>query len=224
MVSAGPLVIKSFTPTDFTSSDRGYTDMKDISLTLAELSAALGVNTDDLLANDQFRIDGRVITSDGKEFTFDNSSAAINGSAFQGHFRFTLKVTCPLTDDLFTGSYKLSYDELGGDWAESLVEGDVTLRTVAGSTTKREFDATYLAGLGGFDAPGIQMDFVCTEVVMLDYDPGLSCGTPAIFLFADAAQPVDISDPNADIVLWYTEDTGACAAGTPLQKMRLTRN
>ncbi|MEZ4994235.1 MAG: hypothetical protein R2824_27680 [Saprospiraceae bacterium] len=31
----------------------------------------------------------------GFTFTYDNSSSAVNGSAFQGHFRFTLAAGCP---------------------------------------------------------------------------------------------------------------------------------
>lgn len=220
--SAGPVVFRSYGQSDLSDNARGYRQLDDISVTLAELASTLGVDTDKLLANDQFRVDGRILTSDGKEFSFDNSSAAINGSAFQGHFRITLKVTCPLDDNLFVGTYALTYDKVDGGWDESLVEGDVTVKTVAGSTTKRQFDAVFLGIFGGFDMTGIQYDFVCDQVVMEDFDTGVSCGSPGIVFIAGEGSPVDISDPSAVIVLNYVEDTGACGAGTPERIMRLT--
>ncbi len=219
--SAGPVVIKTFTSADFTDSERGCKDLKDIVLTMNELATGLGVNTADILANDQFRIDGRIITSDGKEFTFENSSAAINGSAFQGHFRFTLKATCPLPPDIFVGNYELTYDEVGGGWDESLVEGTVTLKTVSGSSTKRAFDAVFLDIFGGFNVT-VELDFVCDQVVMVDLDSGVGCGNNITLLGAGLGQPVDIADPNAVLIIWYVEDTGDCGAGTPTREMRLT--
>jgi hypothetical protein len=219
--SAGPVVIKTFSSSDFTDSERGYKDLKDVNLTMNELASALGVNTADILANDQFRIDGRIITSDGKEFTFSNSSAAINGSAFQGHFRFTLKATCPLPAEIFAGTYELSYDFVEGGWDESLVPGPVELKTVAGSSTKRQFDAVFLDVFGGFDVT-VELDFVCDQVVLVDLDSGVGCGNNITLLGDGLGQPVDISDKDAVLIIKYIEDTGDCEAGTPDRIMRLT--
>ena len=106
--SAGPTLVKSFSSGEFGSSDRGFKGL-DVTITLSELGAALGVPIDLIQANDQFRIEGSITLTDGQVFTFANSSAAVNGSAFQGHFAFTLKATCPLNSTVFTGAYTMNY-------------------------------------------------------------------------------------------------------------------
>lgn len=220
--TSGPTDLRNISSGEFTTTERGFKGAS-ISISLSELLSLFGLTADDLLANDQFRFQGFVILTDGQVFGASNSSAAVNGSAFQGHFNYTLKATCPLRDDQFVGDYTLTYQEVSGAWDESIVPGTVTLTTVAGSSTQRQFDCVYLQLFGGF-ATTVVIDFVCTEVIMVTTDPGVGCGSPGIILKQGDANPIDINDADADIVLHYIEDTGACGAGTPPRIMTLTKN
>lgn len=212
---------KSYSASEFNTSDRGFKSLS-VSVPLSELLSLFGLSGDDLLANDQFRFIGTITTVDGDVFGFANSSSAVNGSAFQGHFNYTLKATCPLPDNIFVGDYTLTYQEVTGAWDESLVEGTVSLTTVPNSSTQRQFDAVFLDIFGGFGVT-VKMDFVCTEVVFVTLDTGVGCGG-SIILKPGPAQPVDINDGSADIVLHYVEDTGGCGAGAPTRIMTLTKN
>ena len=137
--------------------------------------------------------------------------------------RFDLTATCPLTDNLFVGDYTLSYDEVTGAWDESIVPGTVTLTTVSGSTTKRQFDAVIFDNFGGFDIT-VQMEFLCDKVAYLETNTGVGCGGD-ILLKPGPNQDADINN-DSEIILHYVEDTdaGGCGQGKPVRIMRLTKN
>lgn len=219
--SAGPTRLRSISSSDFTTNANGFKQV-DVTVTLQELLDLFGLSADDLKANDQFYFFTTLTMNDGRTFSADNSTAAVNGPAFQAHFEWVLKATCPLPDDIFVGDYMLTYDPpINDGFGESLKEGIVTLRTVAGSSTQREFDACYLEVYGCFDVT-VKIDFVCDQVVLLTTDTGVGCGNNIIFN-PGAGQPIDISDPNAPIVIEYFEATGDCGLGSPARRMVLTK-
>ena len=221
--SAGPLTLKSFSSSEFSPSTRGNLGLSGVTITLNELLSLFGLNADNLIANDRFRILGSVTLQDGSTYSASNSSAAVNGDAFQGHFRFDLTATCPLSDNLYVGDYTLSYDDVAGAWDESIVPGTVTLRTVSGSTTKRQFDAKFLALFGDFDVSPV-IEFLCDQVIFNTVDSGVGCAGTSIILEQAEGNPVDINDPNAVLILNYVENTTGCENGTPTRIMRLTKN
>ena len=65
--------------------------------------AAVGQSADNLSAGDAFKLVGRVTTTSGQSFGAANSSAAVNGAAFRGHFNFTMAASCPTT---LSGTYE----------------------------------------------------------------------------------------------------------------------
>lgn len=212
--SAGPKLFKSFSASDFTTSANGFKAIENLSIPLSELANLFGLSEDQFTAGDIFRFEGSLTDKNGNVFTAANSSAAVNGSAFQGFFNFTAKVTCPLPDTQFAGAYTLSYDppiDPNSGFGESLVEGTVTLTTVPGSTTQRQFDATYLQVFGGF-AVTVAIDFVCDKVVLLKTDTGVGCDDNILFVQGAEVFPVDINDPNAVIKVQYDEKTAGCGA------------
>lgn len=223
--SAGPVLYRSWSASDFGTSASGFKNLENISIPITEVAGMFGLAEADFVAGDVFTFEGSVTLVDGNVYSFDNSTSAVNGSAFQGWFKFTSKVTCPLDDVIFTGDYMLSYDDdsdLDEGFGESMIKQAVTLRTVDGSSTQRAFDAIYLDVFGGFDVT-ITMDFVCVSLDMLFLDTGVGCGNNIVFLPSGTSHPVDINDPNSELLLDYIEDLGDCQAGTPLRKMRLTK-
>lgn len=223
--SGGPVLYRSWSAGDFGTNANGFKNLDDITIPITEVAALFGLSEADFVAGDVFTFEGSVTLSDGNVYSFDNSSAAVNGSAFQGWFKFTAKVTCPLDNSVFTGDYMLSYDDdsdLDEGFGESLVKEVVTLRTVSGSSTQRAFDCTYLAVFGGFGVT-VTMDFVCVSLDFLESNTGVGCGNDIILRPTGTSRPVDINDPNATLLLDYIEDLGDCNVGTPLRKMRLTK-
>jgi len=93
--SAGPIVYKTFGPGDFGNTDRGFKGMSSISVPATELISTVGTTPDEVKAGDQFKVQGYVVTNDGDQFGFSNSSSAVNGTAFAGHFDYVLTAGCP---------------------------------------------------------------------------------------------------------------------------------
>ena len=93
--SGGPTRLKSFSASDFETNESGFKALSNITITASDLMSLFSTNGDELLAGDKFIVKGFVVTTDGSLFGKDNSSAAINGSAFRGHFDFTLAASCP---------------------------------------------------------------------------------------------------------------------------------
>ena len=222
--STAQQLFKSVNASEFKTNDRGFKGL-DVSLSLTEVAAAIGVNTADIMAGDVFAYATSVVLSEGKEFTSANSTSAVRGSAFQGFFDFNANATCPLPDAMFSGTYALSYDDLSGDaWGESLREANVTLELISGSTTQRKFDAIFLDIFGSFDVT-ITIDFVCDKVQFFDNDTGVGCGDNILLLGSagseDLSQPVDINDDSV-IILKYAELGGDCGYDA-VRTMRLTK-
>ncbi len=92
---AGPTRFRSYASSEFGTTDRGFKGIDNISISATELLSFFNLTTDDLLPGDQFVFNGTVVTTDGAVYGFSNSTAAVNGSAFQGHFDFTMSASCP---------------------------------------------------------------------------------------------------------------------------------
>ena len=72
----------------------------------------------------------------------------------------------------FSGDYKISYiDHTAGAFGDIFGADPpvVTLTTVSGSTTLREFKWVYLPDSYAFGGQTWRMDFVCTEVQLTDH-------------------------------------------------------
>ena len=219
--SAGPLDFKSFGSGEFTTTASGFKGIG-VTITLNELLTLFNISADKLQANDRFRIRGTLTMNDGRQFAFDNSTPAVNGPAFAGHFRFDLTATCPLPDNIFVGAYTLSYEDFGdGGWDDSFEEGTVTLGTIEGSTTRRSFTTNYLVSLGGFSRT-VTIEFLCDQVILPTTDASLSCADPGIVWKQGAGRSIDITN-DSEIIVEYIEDTGACGRGAPTRVMKLTK-
>jgi len=99
--SLGPVELRSFSASDFTMED-GKTVLNNVTITSADVTGAFGLTYASLSPGDNFNITGVIVQQNGLIHTGATSSATINGTAFQGHFDFTLPAACP-TD--LTGTY-----------------------------------------------------------------------------------------------------------------------
>lgn len=93
--SSGPNEIMTYSASEFVESAGGFKSVENISITPADLFRVAGVDAASVKAGDRFVVKGTLTLQDGSTFTADNSSAAVNGSAFAGHFDFTLAAGCP---------------------------------------------------------------------------------------------------------------------------------
>ena len=208
----------------FSESERGY-KTTNVRIPLSDVASKLGLSQGQLGGADIFNFRSEIILQDGSVFQASNSSAAVNGSAFQGHFNFAVKLSCPLSDDQFVGDYALSYTI--GDWAFGVPPlgipegGTVTLEKVSG--TKRSFSFVYLADLGiGQPAVDFIFDIVCTIIVPDDnIGTGLGCGgTITLGSKAGTFGSVDVDD-DSTLTIDFNEwvDDGGC--GVPVTHIQI---
>jgi len=120
---------KSFGSTEFQTSADGFAGLENVSLPATEFLSAIGVTTADVSAGDVFIINGKLILQDGSEYTAANSTAAVNGTAFGGHFSFRLNAGCPSSLD-GTYQYEMTNPWCGGAGASGAVD---LIQTSAGT-------------------------------------------------------------------------------------------
>lgn len=93
--STGPIRLRSYSASDFEDLPSGFKGVTNITVTADDVIKAAGLTNSDISAGDRFRVDGSLVLNDGSVFSFDNSSAAVRGSAFLAHFRFDMIASCP---------------------------------------------------------------------------------------------------------------------------------
>ncbi len=208
----------------FGETDRGYKGTN-VRIPLSDIASKLGISEGDLGGADIFNFRSEIILQDGSVFQATNSSAAVNGAAFQGYFNFAVKLSCPLDDSSFVGAYTLTHVTTD-NWAFGVPPFggdplDVTLEVVTG--TKRSFKFEYLKDLGvGQPAADFIFDIVCTIVVPDDNQgTGLGCGgTITLGSQSGSFGSVDVTDDSSltiDLNEWV--DDGGC--GVPITPLTI---
>ncbi len=213
---------KTFGKSDFSTSSKGNPGMK-IKITLDELLKFFDIKAEDIKPNDQFGFYTTVTDDQGRTYGSGNSSSTVRGSAFQGFFDNSVKATCPLPDDRFAGTYKVSW-EAGGDagFGYPMNTETVELTTVSGSTTKRQFVSNW----AGYTDVTYTIDFVCDFVEFLPAGTGLGCGGGEITLGpdTDVVSSVDISNDSEIRITFldYVTD-GGCGVPPTSKTLILTK-
>jgi len=161
--STGPIVFRTYSPSDFEDLASGFKGMTDITIPATEAIAAAGISPEDVNPGDQFIFQGFLTLQDGSQFGAENSTAAVRGSAFQGHFTYNLPAGCPSS---LEGTYAYSGADFwcGGDD----VSGDVEIEALGGGvyTFSDWAFGGYISCYGGGSAVGGDLAFsdVCAEV------------------------------------------------------------
>jgi hypothetical protein len=159
--SAGPIVFASYSQGDFTTNAEGYKEIT-VSIPASAAIAAANTTADALKAGDNFQFKGYVTLSDGNVYGSSNSSASVRGSAFRGHFDFTMPAACP--SDL-AGSYEYTSTDYWCGGPET--SGSVSIQALGGG--KYQFNdwsfGTYGVCYGGGGGAGdLNFTDVCAEV------------------------------------------------------------
>lgn len=126
--SGGPYEFLKFSSSEFTEGENGYLRLPAITITGPEALSVAGVTESQVMAGDNFHFQGRIILSDGRVFSQNNSSATVVGPAFRGHFNFTIPANCP--SDL-TGTYEFTNT---ASWCGTLTDGSVEIIALGGGS------------------------------------------------------------------------------------------
>jgi hypothetical protein len=169
--SAGPIELRTYKPSDFTTNKDGFMGIENIEITANELITAAGINAADIKSGDKFNIRGRVTTTAGQTFTSANSSAAINGSSFRGFFNFTMNAFCPSNIE-GTYSYVTTSSAISCSKEKEIAEditGTVTIKALGDGVYNMDdwsfgaYAACYGAGTIA-DSDKLQFTDICEEV------------------------------------------------------------
>jgi len=199
--------------------DIGENKGVEISIPLTEIMNLFGIDESELEAGDKVHFFHTVIVDDGTktyEYSAENSSPTVRGRAFQAFFTYTVKLTCPLPDNKFIGVYILEYaddDNAKKGYDYPFMKGEVILSTVPGSSTKRQFNTTWLPNAFP-KAATVIFDIVCDVVVFETFDSGAGCGNGSIIIGPGAPAPIDITNDNEIRIniIDYQKD-GGCGVG-----------
>ena len=223
-VSKASKVFKTFSASDFSPSEKGNQGIS-ITIPLTEALAFWDLSEDEVNAGDQFSFSTTVVHQDGTSYSAANSSQTVRGSAFQGYFTYNGKLTCPLSDDAFSGAYSLSYEgDAGAGFGIPFSEGTVTVNTISGSSTRRSFNLPWAPGIGGFPVADFIFDFVCEIVVVEDFNTGLACAGGSITIVQGDRSTFDLTNDN-EIILNIIEyqDDGGCGVNPSPKTIKLTK-
>lgn len=163
--STGPLRLRSYPASQFESLASGFKGVSNITVTADDVIKAAGLTNDDVSAGDRFVVDGTLVLKDGSVFGYNNSSAAVRGSAFKGHFRFTMTASCPTN---LQGKYDVN---VTATWCGNNSAVPKTQVTLTSTTSGYEIDdfsfgAYYNCYGSGATLPGgnLRMVDVCNKI------------------------------------------------------------
>lgn len=156
-------------PSQLTPGEFGYLRGPEITVSGPDILSALGLSADNVSPGDEFDFVGRVVLTDGRTFTQNNSSATVTGNVFRGHFNFTMPAGCPSALD---GTYSYSSTNIWcSAWDGNPLAGDVRIINRGGGTYEFS-DASFGAYgpcYGAAPPTGITFQEVCSEVTFTGF-------------------------------------------------------
>lgn len=160
---------RSYSADQFEDFASGFKGLSNIEVTASELISLAGLTNADINPGDQFQLDGTVTLQDGSTFAFDNSTGAVNGPSFSGHFRYILPAGCP--SDL-TGEFPFVATDF---WCNGGGANGTTTITALGGGSYTFDDWSwggYGACYGGGTNSGGTLAFsdVCTQISFTGFD------------------------------------------------------
>lgn len=226
-LSTPSTLYKSFGPSDFsTLGSKGNLGLT-VRIPFAEIASFVGAGSaGDVISGDRFQFRGEIVHSDGRVFSSANSTPAIT-NAFGGIWNFNVNATCPLADDAFVGTYSLGYGVVydafdlfgGGEIVQALGDLDgftVDLRTVSGSTTRRQFALGERLWLPtyGFNLGNATLTFSCDVVTSSNLTNSASCGSGPVGAIQSGVATFDLTDDTTWTIVYNDFATGGCLGET----------
>lgn len=178
-------LFKSYTPSDFAPlGEKGNLGLT-VRIPFTEVAGFAGVDgADVVISGDRFQFTTEIVKTDGRVFSSANSTPAVT-NAFGGIWDFNVTATCPLNDDFYVGTYKMTYASiyppivLFGRTIQAFgpdLDENVELVLVPGSTTLREFTTpSYLAPSNLQSSVTNRFEFSCDVVTSTFTDSGIAC-------------------------------------------------
>lgn len=211
--SAPRQAFRSWSKSDFSTSARGNPGV-DVNIPLSDVMTLLGLDPATLSPGDAIAFFGTITLDDGSKYASTNSTGTIRGSAFQGLFDLNANVTCPISDDIFSGSYTMTLTSGTSTFGNSAlpVLGEVTLAPIAGSSTKRSISGFSILPAFGVFEPVMTIDFVCDKVVVVTSTPATGCPVTLVGEFNDTSyeNPADITNDMTFDLTWVEDGSVGC--------------
>lgn len=226
-VPANEMLFRSLTPSDFAPlGDKGNLGTT-VRIPFSEVAAFVGAGADGaVISGDRFQFRTEIVTTSGTTFNSVNSTPAVT-NAFGGIWNFNVNATCPLSDDAFVGAYTCSYGSVyesfplfGADvqpFGPAPLSLDVTLSTVAGSSTRRSFNyGAYLLPGYGFGTTDITLEFACDVVTSSNIDSGAGCGAGSIQASQTGVATFDLDNDGTWTIEYNDFDPNGGCGPSPL--------
>jgi len=182
-----------------------------ITVTLDEMSAALGIDQADLFGGDLFVVRLAVNLTDGRTFSVDNAGGIITGGFFNSPFQYSPTVVCPLEETSFVGNYLIEEITPYVD-GPTFDDGAVVEVFVGDFSTERFFFTSnypdYCTTPNDF-----RFTMVCGTVIVPIQESNCACSSGADY-FGPAQNPSPYS-PSDDSVFFVTFENDVqsdCAA------------
>jgi len=207
-----------------------------INIGFLEVTTLLGIEPVTVEPGDEFRFKSSLILSDGRVFNTENSQSFIQTFA-DAYFDWTVRIICPVEENLFTGLYTITYEGGGNPLiGPAYNTGDVVEVTAPnGVTSIRQFSAVLLPELGSFSPVVSSFELLCNKAVFVGVDTGVDCNgeeTDNSINFAPAfdingiplSETLDLSD-DSEIILFINEGAqpGNCTLNNTQSQLTLTK-
>ncbi len=226
--------IKKLMPEDFTNGPNGLPRMT-LETQYNVLANALGVSQDLIACKDQFLVRLVVNLTDGRSFTTGTASSIILAyeTFFSSPYCYTINVTEPLEEDLFTGTYRMS-SVLDGPLGATFEDpGLIEITKAPHSNAVRQVLLKHRLSHPTNELPRIyEFSIVCDEVVFrknqLSSVIGYCSFNSSQILLGPGEEnaPANLLDDSV-FEIWFVEGylgfDGNCGFGTAPSRIRFTK-
>lgn len=209
-------LLKTIPKSAFAAGEDGLPRTR-ISASSQETLSALGLSESDLAPGDRFNFRLALNLTTGQTFSAENTNANLSGQFFRSPFRYRASVGCPLDDNQFSGEYQVTLIDGTGPFGPFAPEQfTANLSPITG--TQRRFEFSYLPGVGGF-AETFELEFICTEAVVVKHTAGVGCGAGGIVWGPQGISTAfDINDDSSFSLSFsdFVEDGGCGVSSYPV--------
>jgi len=224
-------MIKSYSLDEFGENPDSGWPMKTFEISITEVNAILGIDEEDNLLGDRYRIDWVLELTDGRSFTSAEMSPAITGGFFNSPGARNVDVVAAIPEEDFVGTYLFTQTNtasLGPVFGVPMLYGamqfEADLSVDPNNTLNgRVFQAAYLAAFGvsphtNAITVALANDTDNNSVTLSGvFNSGLGCGGPSLQIGPenDQSSQFDLDDDSSFTMTIYDNIESACG-GSPV--------